>query len=158
MGHDILIRTDHRMEAQFYNTLLNYIGANNPKEKPKESDKKNGVRIVLANANGKATKNQIKKWARTRMYFFRNAIVMDIEPSVAIYRALLTSLASMGSKAENVKKLLISYFECIQIGNEEYSHRLTILEEIYRTIEKDALIDANSNNLYAALKKADTIL
>lgn len=83
---------------------------------------------------------------------------MDIEPSVAIYRALLTSLASMGSKAENVKKLLISYFECIQIGNEEYSHRLTILEEIYRTIEKDALIDANSNNLYAALKKADTIL
>lgn len=60
MGHDILIRTDHRMEAQFYDTLLNYIGANNPKEKPKESDKKNGVRIVLANANGKATKNQIK--------------------------------------------------------------------------------------------------
>lgn len=63
MGHDILIYTDHRIEAQFYDTLLKYIGANSPKIKAKESDKKNGVRIVLSHANGKVSRNQIKKWA-----------------------------------------------------------------------------------------------
>lgn len=158
MGHDILIYTDHKIEAQFYDTLLKYIGANNPKVKPKESDKKNGVRILMAHANGKITKKQIKKWARTRLYLFSNAIIMDIDTSVSIYRALLSSLASMGDKTDQVRSLLNAYFNCIQNGNEEYSHRLTILEEIYRTIEKDALINANSNTMYVEFKDADKIL
>lgn len=158
MGHDILIYTDHRIEAPFYDTLLKYIGANSPKIKAKESDKKNGVRIVLSHANGKASRNQIKKWARSRLYFFRNTIIMDIDPSVAIYRALLSSLASMGSKTDKVRELLNAYFKCIQQGNEAYSHSLTILEDIYRIIENDALIHANSNTLYIELKNADAIL
>lgn len=158
MGHDILIYTDHKIEAQIYDMLLKYIGANYPKVKPKESDRKNGVRILMAHANGKITKKQVKKWARTRLYLFHNAIIMDIETSVTIYRALLSSLASMGNKTEQVRNLLSAYFECIQNGNEAYSHRLAILEEIYRTIEKDALINTNSNTLYVALKDADTIL
>lgn len=158
MGHDILIYTDRRIEAQFYDTLLKYIGANNPKVKPKESDKKNGVRILISHSNGEITKKQIKKWARTRLYLFHNAIIMDIGTSAAIYRALLNSLASMGGKTEQVRRLLSAYFECIQNGNELYSHRLTILEDVYRTIEKDALVNANSSALYAELKDADTIL
>lgn len=158
MGHDILIYVDHRIEATFYDALLKYIGANSPKIKNKESDKKNGVRIVLSHANGKITKNQIKKWARSRLYFFRNTIIMDIGSSVAIYRALLSSLASMGDETDKVRELLCAYFKCIQQGSETYSHRLTILEEIYRIIESDALIHANSNTLYVELKNADAIL
>ena len=113
---------------------------------------------VLSHANGKASRNQIKKWARSRLYFFRNTIIMDIDPSVAIYRALLSSLASMGSKTDKVRELLNAYFKCIQQGNEAYSHSLTILEDIYRIIENDALIHANSNTLYIELKNADAIL
>ena len=158
MGHDILIYTDHRIEAQFYDTLLKYIGANSPKIKAKESDKKNGVRIVLLHANGKVSRNQIKKWARSRLYFFRDTIVMDIDPSVSIYSALLSSLASMGNKTDHVKELLSAYFRCIQQGNETYSHHLTILGDIYRIIEDDALINANSNTLCIELKNADVVL
>lgn len=40
MGHDILICVDHKIEAQLYDVLLKYIGANNHKTYPKESDKK----------------------------------------------------------------------------------------------------------------------
>ena len=127
MGHDILIYTHNKIEAQFYDTLLKYIGANNPRIKPKESDKKNGIRVVMSHATNKISKNKIKKWARTRTYLFRNAIVMDIEPATTIYNALIESLSSMDNKAENVKALLVTYFECIQKGNEAYSHRLAIL-------------------------------
>ena len=83
---------------------------------------------------------------------------MDIDPSVAKYRALLSSLASLGNKTDKVRVLLSAYFKCIQQGNEAYSHSLTILEDIYRIIENDALIHANSNTLYIELKNADAIL
>ena len=158
MGHDILIYTDHKIEAQLYDTLLKYIGANNQKVKAKESDKKNGVRILMAHAKGEITKKQIKKWARTRLYLFRNAIIMDIGTSITIYRALLNTLASMGNRTEHVRCLLSNYFECVRNGNEVYSHRLAILEDIYRVIQVDALINENSNIMYAELKDADTIL
>ena len=158
MGHGILIHVDHKIEAHLYDILLRYIGANSYITYPRESDKKNGVRVVMAQANGKISKGQIKRWARSRLYFFHNTIVMDIDSSVTIYRALLGSLASMGAKTENVRKLLAAYFECIQQGHETYSHRLAILEDIYRALEDDALIYANSNTLYIELAKADMIL
>ena len=158
MGHDILIHVDHKIEAQFYDVLLKYIGANSHKTYPRESDKKNGVRIVMAQANGKVSKRQIKRWARSRLYFFHNTIVMDIDSSVVIYRALLESLASMGAKTENVRRLLSVYFECIQKEYETYSHRLAILDDIYRILEDDALIHTNSNTLYIKLAEADMIL
>lgn len=157
MGHDILISVDSKLEAPLYDMLLKHIGANNTKIYPGESDKKNGIRVVMDRAKGKVTKRQIKRWARSRWYFFHNTIVMDIDSSVAIYRALLETLASMGSKTENVRRLLTTHFECIQKEHETYSHRLSILEDIYRTLEYDALIHANSNTLYVELVEADMI-
>ena len=158
MGHDILIHVDYKIEAKFYDILLKYIGAHSHKTYPKESDKKNGVRVVMAQADGKVSKGQIRRWARSRLYFFRNTIVMDIDSSVIIYHALLGSLASIGTETENIKRLLIAYFECIKQEYETYSHRLTILEDIYRILEDDALIHANSNTLCIELAQADTIL
>lgn len=158
MGHDILIYVDRKIEAQFYDTLLKYIGANHPKIKAKEKNKKNGIRIVMSHTDGNISKTQIRKWARSRLYFLRNTIIMDIDSSVVIYRALLCSLAAIGSKADKVRELLKAYFNCIQRRGEKYSHRLTILEDIFREIEKDALINANSNTLCSKLKNADIIL
>ncbi len=158
MSHDILIRIDHKIESSFYATLLEYIGENNNKIHKKESNKKNGVRIILKYSNGKITKRQIKRWAQSKHRFLCEAIVMDIDPSINIYNALLTSLTLMDSaKKENARKLLKSYFECIKQNNEKYSHRLTILGEIYRILEMDAHICNNSNTLCKALKKADNI-
>ena len=158
MGHDILIYVESKVEAQFYDTLLKYIGANSHKRYTKESDKKNGIRVVMSRTNGKVSKRQIRRWARSRLYFFHNTIVMDIETSASIYRALLESLASIDDHSNKVKKLLIAYFECIKRENEMYSHRLTILEDIYRLLENDALIHSSSNTLYTKLVVADALL
>lgn len=158
MGHDILIKVDDRTEAKLYDTLLKYIGANSPKVHSKESDKKNGIRVVLSKAEGKISKGKIKKFARSRLYFFHHTIVMDIEPSSIIYRALLKSLASLGDKTTSIRKLLIAYFECIKKEHEDYSHRLAILEDIYRELKNNVLTYPNANILYNKLEEADDLL
>ena len=63
MGHDILIYVESKVEAQFYDTLLKYIGANSHKRYPKESDKKNGIRVVMSRTKHRCTRgtNKIKK-------------------------------------------------------------------------------------------------
>lgn len=153
MGHDILIYVDNKIEAPFYNVILDYIGANSKKIHRKESNKKNGLRVVLKHTHGEISKKQIKRFAHSRLYFFHNTIVMDIDSSIDIYNALLSSLNEIGSP--EIKSLLYSYFECIKQGNEVYNHRITILGDIYRILEKDALINCNSSILCSNLKSAD---
>ena len=111
VGHDILIRVDHKVYTYFYRVLVDYIGKNNPKEYPKETTFKNGIRVIRNNCSISVSNGQIKKWAQTRLYFTRHTIVMDIEVSTAIFDAMLASLYKIPGK----KIALIHYLQVISI-------------------------------------------
>lgn len=158
MGHDILISVDSKMISEFYSVLLAYIGTHYPKIKPKESNKKNGIRVIQARLKNKVSKKQIKKLAQTRLYFFQNTVIMDIEPTVAIYRELLLALTEMTDKSDRTIKMLQGNFIGIKEEHEQYSHRLAIFEEIYRVLQTDALTNAEALTLCNKLADADKLL
>lgn len=147
IGHDILIKVDHKIKPYIYKVLVDYIGKNNPKEYPKETTFKNGIRIIRRNCSITVSKGQVRKWAQTRLYFTRHTIIMDTDVSAAIFNALLVSLYNIPCKKDSINALLANHFDIIKTSTEEYSRRLTILEDIYREL----LRDASNNHTSATL-------
>ena len=155
IGHDILIKVDHKIKPYIYRVLVDYVGKNNPKEYPKETTFKNGIRIIRHNCPIAVSKGQVRKWAQTRLYFARHTIVMDIEVSTAIFNALLVSLYNIPGKKDTINALLSNHFDIIKNDTEEYSRRLTILEDIYRELLRDASNNNTSATLCHSLKNVE---
>lgn len=147
ISHDILIKVDNKIKPYIYRVLIDYIGKNNFKEYPKETTFKNGIRVIRRNCSVPVSKGQVRKWAQTRLYFARHTIVMDNDVATAIFDALLKSLYNIPGKKDSIDRLLFNHFDIIKNSTEEYSRRLTILEDIYRELLKDA----SNNNASACL-------
>lgn len=156
LGHDVLIRTKTNYQTYSYRFLIDLIGRSYPKEKPKETFFKNGIRVIWNRCNKDGfhvSKKQIKKWAQTRRYLTGPAFVADFDVSRAIYRALLSCLSDIPVSG----KLLRSIFEIIKRDNEKYTHRLTVLSEIYRELCNYANTDVSAQQLCNILIEVDEI-
>ena len=157
MGHDILIYVDEKMQSYFYRTLVSYIGKSYPKEFSKETVFKNGIRIIKKNCSLEISNGQIKKWAQTRLYFFKHTIIMDINKSTDIFQALLKSLYDMPEKKETINKLIKEHFEMIKNEGELYSRQLSILEDIYRELLRDSGTNIFSEEMCAKLSDINSV-
>ena len=157
IGHDILITVDRKIKPYIYPLLIDYIGKNYSKKYPGESTFKNGIRVICQNCSTSISKKQVKKWAQTRFYFGKPTIIMDIKISEEIFDALLKSLYNIPGKKECIDNLLLSHFNNIKKGTEQYSIRLTILEDIYRILLVNGNVNNTSSTLCYTLKNIENI-
>ena len=99
IGHDVVISVKEKLRSYPYSYFINYIGMNYNKENINDNNHKNGLRIIQKNCRG-IRRSKIRKWAQSRCYYGRQAIVMDVEVSNEILNACEVLFADQTGSGE----------------------------------------------------------
>jgi len=151
IGHDVVISVKEKLRSYPYSYFINYIGMNYNKENINDNNHKNGLRIIQKNCRG-IRRSKIRKWAQSRCYYGRQAIVMDVEVSNEILNALLKALFDIPGQNNRVKDLLSNVFNSSYGDN---SYCFAVLQEIYSILLQDSLNNAASAKLLSNLKNVE---
>ncbi len=150
IGHDVVITIKEKQRSYTYYYLINYIGMNYDKENSNDNNYKNGLRVIQKNCHG-IKRGRIRKWAQSRFYFGRQAIVMDIDISNSIFNAMLKALFDIPGQNDRIKSLL-RYMHSSYGDN---SYCFAVLQEIYSIILQDSLNNIASSTLLNNLKNVE---
>lgn len=151
IGHDVVITTNKKQRSYSYYYLINYIGMSYNKENLNDNNYKNGLRIIQKNCNG-IKRSRVRKWARSRFYYGRQAIVMDNDISNSIFKALLKALFDIPGQNNRIKTLLSNVFAS-SYGDKSYC--FAVLQEIYTIILQDSLNNNASATFINNLKNIE---
>lgn len=151
IGHDVVITTNKKQRSYSYYFFINYIGMSYNKENSNDNNYKNGLRVIQKNCNG-IKRSRIRKWAQSRFYYGRQAIVMDNDISNSIFNALLKSLFDIPGQNDWIKNLLERVFASSYGDN---SYCFAVLQEIYTIILQDSLNNDASATFVNNLKNVE---
>lgn len=151
IGHDVVINIKEKQRSYPYHYLIDYIGKSYNKENSNDNNYKNGLRIIQKNCHG-IRRNRIRKWAQSRFYYGRQAIVMDNDVSNSIFDALLKALFDIPGQNNWIKTLISNVFASSYGDN---SYCFAVLQEIYTIILQDSLNNNDSATFINNLKNVE---